>query len=154
MSFAKDYVTMDFPSLPENVGFARSATAMFASRLDFTLDELDDIRMAVSEAVTNAVVHAYRGDTGIIRLTAEVVDGELVITVEDRGKGIPDVEWAKQPANTTAPDEHLGLGLHFIGVCMDHYDIETRVGEGTRIRMVKRPSQARKQEKTATSSTQ
>lgn len=145
MSLSNDYVAMEFPSLPENVGFARSAVAMFASRLDFTLDELDDIRMAVSEAVTNAVVHAYQGGVGVIRVTVEVAGGRLVITVEDRGRGIPDVEWAKQPANTTAPDEHLGLGLHFISVCVDEYDIETRVGEGTRLRMVKRPAQVSKE---------
>jgi len=154
MTHASDYVIMEFPSLPENVGFARSAAAVFASRLDFTLDELDDIRMAVSEAVTNAVVHAYENGPGIVRITAEVAGGQLVITVEDRGKGIPDVEWAKQPANTTAPDEHLGLGFHFIGVCMDGYDVESRVGGGTRIRMVKRPAQAKRQEPAASSSSQ
>lgn len=146
MSSAQDYVTLEFPSLPENVGFARNATAIYASRLDFTLDEIDDIRMCVSEAVSNAVVHAYPGGPGLIRMHLAVEGDKLVVLIEDQGAGIADVDWAKQPSNTTAPEEHLGLGLYFISEFMDEFEIETQVGRGTRVRMAKKPSQAKQHE--------
>lgn len=142
LSGAEDYVIFEFPSLPENIAFARTAAAVYASRLDFTLDEIDDIKTCVSEAVTNVVVHAYQGKPGLVRVRLCVDDGKLVIVVEDQGRGIPDVEWAKQPFNTTMPDEHTGLGLYFISEFMEELEIDTRVGAGTRIRMATRPSQA------------
>ena len=116
------------------------------------MDEIDDIRTCVSEAVTNAIVHAYQGGPGLVRMTVSIEEGRLVIVIEDHGKGIPDVEWAKQPFNTTSPEEHTGLGLYFISEFMEELEIETRVGAGTRIRMVKRPSQAERKEAAASHS--
>jgi len=143
MSTAANYAKLEFPSLSENVAFARSAAAVFASRLDFTLDEIDEIKVAASEAVSNAVVHAYRGGApGPVRMTLEVRDGALVITVEDDGCGIEDVEWAKEAAHTTDPEERMGLGLVFISEYMNEVDLTSTVGRGTRLRMVKRPARA------------
>lgn len=152
LSTAEDYVIFEFPSLPQNIAFARTVTAVFASRLDFTLDEIDDIKTCVSEAVTNVVVHAYQGRSGVVRMTLSVEDGRLVIVVEDQGKGISDIEWAKQPFNTTMPEEHTGLGLYFISEFMEELEIDTRVGAGTRIRMATRPSQANQQKAAASHS--
>lgn len=142
MTTPPNYVKLEFSNLPENVAFARSAAAVFASRLDFTLDEIDEVKVAASEAVSNAVVHAYRNGAGPIRMTLEAIGGALVITVEDDGCGIDDVEWAKQPAHTTEPDERMGLGLVFIHEYMNEVDIVSRPGRGTRVRMVKRPARA------------
>ena len=141
MPMSSDYVKMEFPSLPENVAFARTAVAVYASRLDFTLDEIDEIKVATSEAVSNSLVHGYRGTVGPVRLSLSVEHGALVITVEDEGQGIADVEWARQPTHTTAPDERMGLGLVFIGEYMSAVELSSKPNRGTRIRMVKRPVQ-------------
>lgn len=142
MSSPDNYVKMEFPSLPENVAFARTAVALFASQLDFTLDELDEIKVATSEAVSNAVIHGYEGTTGTVRLTLHHRTGELVVLVEDEGKGIDDIEWAKQPANTSRPEERMGLGLVFIREYMNEVEMRSAPDRGTSVRMVKRPLQA------------
>lgn len=137
MTAGKNYVHLDFPSKPENIGFARAAAAFFATQLPFTLDEIEEIKVATSEAVSNAVVHGYGDAEGPIRMSLAIEGSSLIITVEDRGRGIEDVEWAKQPANTTRPDEHMGLGLVFMREYMSDVAVESKVGEGTRVRMVK-----------------
>lgn len=135
-------VTMEFRNLAENVAFARTSVAVFASRLDFTLDELDEIKVATSEAVSNAVVHGYKEGSGPIRLTLDIADGALVIIVEDEGLGIADIDWATQPTHTTVPEERMGLGLAFINEYMSEVELRSKPNEGTVIRMVKRPLRA------------
>lgn len=136
-------VQMTFPSLPENVGFARAAVAFFASRLDFTLDELDEIKVAVSEAVSNAVIHAYPDEPGPILLEICVTpDNELSVKVTDHGRGIDDVERACEPSFTTRPGERLGLGLTFIKEYADRLEVTSRPGEGTVVLFTKRPHPA------------
>lgn len=142
MSSLDNYVKLEFPSIPENVAFARTAAALFASQLDFTLDELDEIKVATSEAVSNAVIHGYDDAAGTVRLTLQHQAGELVIVVEDDGKGIDDVEWATQPANTSRPEERMGLGLVFIREYMNEVELRSAPARGTSVRMVKRPLQA------------
>lgn len=136
-------VHLEFPSLAENVGFARAAIAFFASRLDFTLDELEEIKVAVSEAVSNAVVHAYPEGPGPVVVDATVTaEGELVVRVADRGTGIEDVTQACEASFTTRPGEHLGLGLTFIKEYADRLEVNSQPGEGTVVTFTKRPQMA------------
>ncbi len=141
-SISDQCVKIEFLSLPENVAFARAAVAVFASRLDFTVDEIDEIKVATSEAVSNSVVHGYRGTSGEVRLILDVQDGALVITVEDDGCGIKDVAWATQAAHTTEPEERMGLGLVFIHEYMNDVVVRSKPGRGTSVRMLKAPVQA------------
>lgn len=129
-------LVLEFPSLPENVGLARVAVAAFAGQLDFTLAELEEVKVAVSEAVTNCVVHAYDGQPGRVRVVARRQGPRLEVVVEDRGVGIPDIQQARQPAWSTDPDR-MGLGFVFMESFMDGLEVESRVGEGTRVRMWK-----------------
>jgi stage II sporulation protein AB (anti-sigma F factor) len=94
----ENVIRLELLSLPANVGVARNAVATFASQADFTLADIDEIRLAVSEAVTNAVVHAYPGRTGWVRVTARLSEGQLQVEVEDAGIGIADVPRARQAA--------------------------------------------------------
>ena len=135
---SESFMRLEIASLPDNVGVARVAIASFASQLDFTLSEVDEIKVAVSEAVTNAVIHGYRDCPGLVRITAVARGDELEITVEDEGSGIPDVEAARQPSFSTDPDR-MGLGFVFMESFMDELEVASRPGEGTRVRMVKRP---------------
>lgn len=138
-----NYVTMEFPGRAENVAFARAAAAMFASQLDFTLDELDEIKVAVSEAVSNAVVHAYPDADGVVKLEIGLSDdGAFVLQVIDKGIGIADVEAALQAQWTTQPEERMGLGFTFMQEYMDKLDVLSTVGVGTRVIMRKTPVRA------------
>ncbi|MFO7311547.1 MAG: anti-sigma F factor [Bacillota bacterium] len=137
-------VALEFPSKAENVAFARTAIAVFASQLDFTLDELDEIKVAVSEAVSNAVIHAYGGEPGLVRLEAAITaEGELVIHVIDHGQGIEDVATARQAQWTSRPEERMGLGFTFMEEYMDRVEVESTPGAGTRVTLRKRPAAAR-----------
>ncbi|MGE5582092.1 MAG: anti-sigma F factor [Bacillota bacterium] len=133
-----NYLNLDFPSLPQNVGLARLVVATFASQLEFTLAEIEEIRVATSEAVSNCVIHAYPDSPGIIKLALENQEGALVIQVTDFGKGIANIEQAKQATFSTEP-ERMGLGLVFMESFMDEMDLKSRPGEGTTIVMKKRP---------------
>lgn len=133
-----NYFVLEIPSKPENVAFVRQTVAIFAAQLDFTIDEIDEIKVAVSEVVSNAVIHGYRGTTGIVRVEARLVDGRLAVTVSDRGVGIEDVEWAAQPTHTTQPEERMGLGLVFAREYMDELVIDSRPGQGTTVQMFRR----------------
>lgn len=133
-----NYFLLEIPSKPENVAFVRQTVAIFAAQLDFTIDEIDEIKVAVSEVVSNAVIHGYKGTMGIVRVEASIVDGQLSVTVEDRGVGIEDVEWAAQPTHTTQPDERMGLGLVFAKEYMDELLIDSRPGQGTTVQMLRR----------------
>lgn len=123
--------------VPSNVGVARIAVATFAAGLDFTVPDVEEIKVAVSEAVSNAVLHAYPGGPGEVTIQAAAGDGEIIVEVEDQGVGIPDLAKAREPGFTTVPD-HMGLGLSFMESFMDDLSLESSPGKGTRVRMVKR----------------
>jgi stage II sporulation protein AB (anti-sigma F factor) len=133
-----NYIKLEFPSLPPNVGLARLVVATFASQLEFTLAEIEEIRVAVSEAVSNCVVHAYSEITGAVVLSLAIEDGGLTIQITDYGKGIVDIEQAKQATFSTEP-EHMGLGLVFMESFMDEMELKSRPQEGTTVIMKKRP---------------
>lgn len=131
-------VSIQFSSLPANVAFARVAAGSFASQLDFTINDLEEIKVAVSEAVTNAIVHGYGTDAGsIIEVAAEITGDVFTITVTDQGKGINNLENALQPAFSTDP-ERMGLGFSFMQSFSDSFDIESAPGKGTRVTMTRR----------------
>ena len=129
-----------FLSVPENEGFARVAVSAFAVQLNPTLDVLADIKTAVSEAVTNAIVHGYEDETGLIVITAALRDdGILEVSVTDTGKGIADISRAMQPFFTTQPEkERSGMGFSVMQTFMDRVTVESAPGEGTTVRMQKR----------------
>ncbi len=133
----ENVIRLELLSLPANVGVARNAVATFASQADFTLADIDEIRLAVSEAVTNAVVHAYPGRTGWVRVTARLSEGQLQVEVEDEGIGIADVPRARQAAYTTDP-ERMGLGFSFMEAFMDHVEVGPGASGGTRVVMSRR----------------
>ena len=139
-----DQVTITFTSRSANEGFARSAAACFAARLDPTLDEVADIKTAVSEAVTNAIVHAYPDTLGKITLRLRQLEGnELEIHVKDAGVGIPDVEQARRPAYTTGGADRSGMGFTIMESFMSDLEITSRAGKGTTVHM-RRKLQRRK----------
>lgn len=131
--------TMRFPSKSANEGFARSAAAAFASQLDPTLDEIGDIKTAVSEAVTNAIVHGYRDTIGYITMTLKLFeDSVLEIVISDKGAGIPDVEQAMTPLFTTGGAERSGMGFTIMDSFMDGLKVRSKEGKGTTVTMRKR----------------
>ena len=129
-----------FLSRSANEGFARTAAACFAAQLDPTLDEVNDIKTAVSEAVTNCIVHAYPDAIGPVTLSIAVYPERLVkITVTDKGIGIPDVEKAMEPLFTTGnPEERSGLGFAVMQSFMDKVKVSSQPGKGTRVVLTKR----------------
>lgn len=131
---------LEMPSLAENVGVARIAVATFAAQLDFGLPEIEEIKVAVSEAVSNVVLHAYPDSTGWFCVQAWLNDDGLGIEVTDRGVGIPDVGLARQASYTTKPDR-MGLGFVFMESFMDSLEVHSEVGKGTTVRMFKKRSQ-------------
>ena len=132
-------VTLEFPSRSSNEGFSRSAVACFAAQLDPTLNELEDIKTSVSEAVTNAIVHAYPDDLGKVLLKVRICPGNVLeITVRDHGRGIPDVEKARQPMFTTGGAERSGMGFTIMESFMDQLSVRSAAGKGTTVVMKKR----------------
>lgn len=133
-----NYCTIDFTSVPENVGFARVAIAAFASQLDCTLPELEEIKVAVSEAVGNAILHGYQNKPGqVVHVTATIYKEGLEIQVADEGIGIQDVDLAMQPAYSTDP-ERMGLGFVFMQSFSDNIQVDSQPGQGTTVTMFKR----------------
>ena len=131
-----NYMVLDFPSKSSNEAFARSAVACFAAQLDPTLEELGDIRTAVSEAVTNCIVHAYPDDLGVITLRCRILkDNVLDIVVKDHGVGIPDVEQARRPSYTTGGSDRSGMGFTIMESYMTDLDITSKQGKGTTVHM-------------------
>ena len=128
-----------FLSRSANEGFARTAAACFAAQLDPTLDEVNDVRTAVSEAVTNCIVHAYPGGVGLVHMSVALYDGgKIKITITDKGVGIADVEKAMQPMFTTGnPEERAGLGFAVMQSFMDKVKVTSKPGQGTRVVMTK-----------------
>ena len=138
---AENYVTLEFLSRSSNEGFARQAAAAFAAQLDPTLDELGDIKTAVSEAVTNCIVHAYPDSVGKIYIYAAVYeDNSVKISIRDRGVGIPDVKKAMEPLFTTLGGERAGLGFAVMESFMDKITVRSKVGSGTTVTMLKKIS--------------
>ena len=129
---------LTFPSRSANESFARSAVASFLSHLDPAVDELADLRTAVSEAVTNCIVHAYRDTIGTITIQMRLyADGRTVIKIRDRGCGIPDVEQAMEPLFTTGGDDRSGLGFSVMESFTDRLKVSSKPGRGTVVTMEK-----------------
>jgi stage II sporulation protein AB (anti-sigma F factor) len=129
---------LQFKSIPDNVAFARVTVAAFASQLDYTLNELEEIKVAVSEAVTNSIVHGYNNEPQhFIELTVSLTDTGVQILVGDNGRGIADVQQAMQPAFSSEEDR-MGLGFVFMQSFMDDLKVESTVGKGTSINMFKK----------------
>ena len=136
----RERIRLEMDSLSRNEEFARVVAAVFMSRLNPTLEEVDDVRTAVSEAVTNAVIHGYNGGEGIIsmELEADVESRRLYIWVRDTGRGIADVKKAMEPMFTTDPSgERSGMGFSFMEAFMDRLEVESVLGEGTQVMMEK-----------------
>ena len=130
------YMTLEFPSKSTNEAFARSAVACFAAQMDPTLEELGDIRTAVSEAVTNCIVHAYPDGYGIITLRCRILkDNILDIVIKDRGIGIPDLEQARRPAFTTGGADRSGMGFTIMESFMTLFEVSSEPDKGTTVHM-------------------
>ena len=136
---AIDQVSVTFTSRSANEGFARACAACFAAQLDPTLDEVADIKTAVSEAVTNAIVHAYPDRLGQITMRLRLYDGGVLdIQVKDAGVGIPDVDQARAPLFTTGGEERSGMGFTIMESFMDSLKVRSQLGKGTTVTMRKR----------------
>ena len=136
---AKNEMTLRFPSHSSNEGFARTAVACFAAQMDPTLNELEDIKTAVSEAVTNAIVHGYREKAGKIYITVSISDNNIVrIRIRDKGVGIEDIPKAMEPLFTTAGSERAGLGFAVMESFMDSVRVTSQPGKGTAVTLKKR----------------
>ena len=134
-----NYMILDFPSKSSNEAFARSVVACFAAQMDPTLEELGDIRTAVSEAVTNCIVHAYPDSLGNITLRCRILkDNVLDIVVKDKGVGIADVEQAKRPAYTTGGADRSGMGFTIMESFMTNLEVISKEGKGTTVHMRRR----------------
>lgn len=133
-----NYVKVEFKNKSSNEGFARVVVAAFASQLDPTVEQLADIKTAVSEAVTNAIVHGYADRPGNVLMECTMQGKVVTITVADSGRGIDDVEQARQPLYTTnADDERSGMGFTVMEMFMDTVEVTSEVGKGTRVVMTK-----------------
>lgn len=135
---AREVMKLTFDSCSENEEFARVVVAVFASRMDPTLEEIDDIKTAVSEAVTNAVIHGYQNGEGKIGIEAAVEENVLSVTVSDDGIGIPDIEKAMEPMFSTLPEERSGMGFSFMEAFMDRVEVISSPGGGTSVTMRKK----------------
>lgn len=132
----ENYMTLEFPSRSANEGFARAAVACFAAQLDPTLDELGDIKTAVSEAVTNCIVHAYPDELGPVILKARILpDNVLDLVVKDRGRGIENIEQARTPMFTTGGDDRSGMGITIMESFMTEFRLSSTPGKGTTVHM-------------------
>lgn len=132
----ENYMNLEFPSKSANEAFARAAVACFAAQLDPTLDELGDIKTAVSEAVTNCIVHAYPDTIGPIILKARILDDNVLdIVVKDRGRGIEDVEQARKPMFTTGGEERSGMGITIMESFMTEFRLSSVKDKGTTVHM-------------------
>ena len=130
---------LEFISKASNESFARITVAAFAAQLDPSIEELADIKTAVSEAVTNCIIHAYENRLGVVRLSARLKEDEIIIEISDHGRGIENIEMAKEPLYTTKPNlERSGMGFTIMESFMDDVKIESVVGLGTKVTMSKK----------------
>ena len=135
----ENYMTLEFPSKSTNESFARSAVACFAAQLDPTMEELGDIRTAVSEAVTNCIVHAYPNGIGTISLRCRILkDNVLDIVIKDKGVGIADLEQARKPMFTTGGPDRSGMGFTIMESFMTSFRVTSKPGKGTVVHMRRR----------------
>lgn len=135
----ENYMILEFPSRSANEAFARSAVACFAAQLDPTLEELGDIKTAVSEAVTNCIVHAYPNGFGTVMVRCRILkDNVLDIVVKDKGVGIDDVDKARKPMYTTGGTDRSGMGFTIMESFMTSLEITSQVGKGTTVHMRRR----------------
>ncbi len=135
----ENQMQLTFPSKSVNEGFARAAVACFAAQLDPTLDELGDIKTAVSEAVTNCIVHGYPDEIGTITLRARILPGGVLdLVIRDRGRGIADVEAARKPMFTTGGAERSGMGFPIMESFMHELKVTSQPGKGTTVHMKRR----------------
>lgn len=131
-------IRLEFDAISENEGLARVVVAAFLTQLDPTLEELQDVKTAVSEAVTNSIIHGYEEKGGKIILEARLTGGLLEVTIEDKGVGIENIQQAMQPLFTTKSEsERSGMGFAFMEAFMDNIEVESVLGEGTRVHMWK-----------------
>lgn len=134
----KNYMRIEFLSKSSNESFARVVVAAFASQLDPTIEEISDIKTAVSEAVTNAIIHGYEYGEGIVVVEAKLEGNKIEITVEDFGKGIEDIQKAMEPFYTSKPNlERSGMGFTVMETFMDELVVESEVNKGTKVIMTK-----------------
>ena len=130
---------LEFLNKGANEAFARIAVAAFASQLDPTIEELADIKTAVSEAVTNSIIHGYDKKQGVVKISAWLKSNEIIIEISDKGKGIENIEQAKEPLYTTKPNlERSGMGFTIMENFMDNMEVESVVGLGTKVTMSKK----------------
>ena len=135
----KNNMKIQFLNKSANEGFARVAVAAFVAQLDVTVEQLADIKTAVSEAVTNSIVHGYESLTGYITLECEIDDGVVAITVSDSGRGMADVNLARQPLYTSRPElERSGMGFTVMETFMDTVEVNSSLGLGTTVKMTKK----------------
>ena len=140
---------LEFISKSSNEAFARLTVAAFASQLDPTIEELADIKTAVSEAVTNSIIHGYDKKQGIVKICAWLKENEIIIEISDKGKGIENVELAKEPLYTTKPNlERSGMGFTIMESFMDKMEVESVAGLGTKVTMSKviKPKEEREED--------
>ncbi len=136
--FLDNEIKIEFISKSNNEAFARISVAAFVAQLDPTIEEISDIKTAVSEAVTNSIVHGYEDDIGIVTLICKIHNNDVYIEVSDNGKGIEDIDIAKQPLYTTKPDlERSGMGFTIMESFMDELNVESILGLGTKVTMKK-----------------
>ena len=134
----KNEMKLEFISKSSNEAFARIAVAAFASQLDPTIEELADIKTAVSEAVTNSIIHGYDNKQGIVKISAKLKENEIIVEISDKGKGIENVDAAKEPLYTTKPNlERSGMGFTIMESFMDRMEVQSILGLGTKITMSK-----------------
>jgi len=135
----ENYMTLEFPSRSSNEAFARSAVACFAAQMDPTMEELGDIRTAVSEAVTNCIVHAYPDGLGIITIRCRILKDQILdIVIKDKGVGIQNIEQAREPMFTTGGSERSGMGFTIMESFMSSFEVTSVPGKGTSIHMRRR----------------
>lgn len=134
----RNNMRLEIPSKSQNEAFARIVVASFASQLDPTIEELADVKTAVSEAVTNSIIHGYEDKVGTIVIECLINNNKLEIVIEDNGKGIIDINTAMEPLYTSKPDlERSGMGFTVMQTFMDRLEVQSVEGEGTRIIMLK-----------------
>lgn len=130
---------LEFISRSNNEAFARVTVAAFAAQLDPTIEELADIKTAVSEAVTNSIIHGYENKQGIVKIVGRLKENEIILEISDNGKGIENIDMAKEPLYTTKPNlERSGMGFTIMESFMDTMEIESIVGLGTKVTMSKK----------------
>ena len=134
----RNEMKIEFISKSSNEAFARIAVAAFASQLDPTIEELADIKTAVSEAVTNCIIHGYDKKQGIVKIVSKLKENEIIIEISDKGKGIENIDEAKEPLYTTKPNlERSGMGFTIMESFMDRMEVESILGLGTKVTMSK-----------------